>query len=334
MTTVEVERPAPPTRETAARETAAREASAREASTRGGSGAPAIISDLFGALTRQGMSLVDVTWEQQRLHESRRWSVVDLLSAVDIDGLTPVDRNLVWNAGRAELTTKPGADRLERQADAECRRWQGRNPTVAAIMQACGTWSRYWNEEEAHHETAFNRLADLSGMEKVPDETFIEFRQVFPDDDMLRTLTLLAISEITAAVNYGQCQSVITDPGLRRLFKQVAADEIQHRNYFVSFAKALVDSGEYHPKDAFAVAHLFLREDGEILGSARERMEDRDTHVNWWDHLEADKGEGGFLPGGVEKKEQLVLGALKKITGIEVHSRDEVEDTWMDLIGS
>lgn len=292
---------------------------------------PAIITDLFDALTRRGMSLVDVTWEQQRLHESRRWSVVDMLAAVDLDRLTPLDHKLIWNAGRAELTTKPGADRLERQAGAECERWRDRNPAVAATMQACGTWSRYWNEEEAHHETVFNRLADVTGMDRIPDETFIDFRQVFPDDDMLRTLMLLAISEITAAVNYGQCQHVIEDPGLRRLFKQVAADEIQHRNYFVSFAKALVDSGEYHAKEAFAVAHLFLREDGEILGSARERVEDRGTHVNWWDRIET--GDGDFRPEALEKKEQLVFGALKKITGIEAHSRDEVEDTWMELVG-
>lgn len=293
---------------------------------------PAIITDLHDALTRRGMSLVEVTWEQHRLHESRRWSVMEMLADVEVDRLTPLERTLVWNAGRAELTTKPGADRLERQAEAECRRWQAENPTVAAIMQACGTWSRYWNEEEAHHETVFNRLAEVSGMNQVPDETFIEFRQVFPDDDMLRTLVLLAISEITAAVNYGQCQHVISDPGLRRIFKQVAADEIQHRNYFVSFAKALVDSGEYHAKDAFAVAYLFLREDGELLGSARNRLENRGTHVNWWDQL--DTGDIDYRPEALEKKEQLICGALKKITGIEVRSRDEVEDTWMELVGS
>ncbi|WP_406205753.1 ferritin-like domain-containing protein [Kitasatospora sp. NBC_01560] len=293
---------------------------------------PAIITDLYAAITERKMSLIDITWEQQRLHESRRWSVVEMLADVDLEKLTPLDRNLVWNAGRAELTTKPGADRLERQAEVEVRRWEKQNAPLAAVMEACGTWSRYWNEEEAHHETVFNRLADLSGMEPVSDETFLAFRQVFPDDDMLRTLVLLAISEITAAVNYGQCQQVVQDPGLRRIFKQVAADEIQHRNYFISFAKALVDSGEYHAKDAFAVGHLFLREDGELLGSARESREQRGTHVNWWDHL--DTSETGYRPEALEKKEQLVCGALKKITGIETHNRDEVEDTWLDLVGS
>lgn len=293
---------------------------------------PAIITDLWDALTDRGMSLVDVTWEQHRLHESRRWSVMEMLEAVDVASLTPRDRILVWNAGRAELTTKPGADRLERQAEAETRRWGATNPSVAAVMEACGTWSRYWNEEEAHHETVFIRLAQSAGMEPISDETFIQFRQVFPDDDMLRTLVLLAISEITAAVNYGQCQHVVEDAGLRRIFKQVAADEIQHRNYFVSFAKALVDSGAYHPKDAFAVAHLFLREDGELQGSAREQRESRGTHVNWWDHLETSGSD--FRPEALEKKEQLICGALKKITGIAVGSREEVEDTWMDLLDS
>lgn len=293
---------------------------------------PVIVGDLYEALTERGMSLIDVTWEQQRLHESRRWSVVEMLRQIDLDALTARDLSLVWNAGRAELTTKPGADRLERQADKECRRWQERNPTVAAIMQACGTWSRYWNEEEAHHETVFNRLATVCGMDPITDETFLEFRQVFPDDDMLRTLVLLAISEITAAVNYGQCQLVTGEPGLRRLFKQVAADEIQHRNYFIAFAKALVDSGEYHAKDAFAVAHLFLRQDGELQGSARAQVEERGGHVNWWDHLE-NQGQD-HPPAAIDRKEQLIFSALKKITGIEVRSADEVEDTWLDLVGS
>lgn len=294
-------------------------------------GRPAIVADLFQALTREGRSLVDLTWEQQRLHESRRWSAVALVSAVDVRRLSASDRDMVWNAGRAELTTKPGADRLERLADAECRRWQGRNDVVSAVMQACGTWSRYWNEEEAHHETSFNRLATLLKLEPISNETFIEFRKVFPDDDMLRTLTLLAISEVIAAVNYGDCARVIEDPGLKALFRQVAADEVQHMNYFIAFAKALVDSGEYAAKQSFAVAHLFLREGGEVHGSRRSQVVERATHVNWWDHVE--HREGMYSPDALRKKEQLIFYALRRITGIPVASAQEVEDTWMDLVG-
>jgi hypothetical protein len=292
---------------------------------------PVIVADLYRAFKEEGRSLVDITWEQQRLHESRRWSVMEMVAAVDFSKVSESERYLVWNAGRAELTTKPGADRLARQADAECRRWLGRNDIVASIMQACGTWSRYWNEEEAYHETSFNYIAQRLGLERISDATFIEFRKVFPDDDMLRTLMLLATSEIIAAVNYGQCARVIQEPGLKALFKQVGADEVQHMNYYVAFAKALVDSGAYSAKEAFAVAHLFLREGGEVYGSKRGKVEERGTHVNWWDHIEY--REGMYSPDAIEKKETLIFNALKRITGITVSSAAEVEDRWMELVG-
>lgn len=292
---------------------------------------PVIVSDLYKAFTAEGLSLVDITWEQQRLHESRRWSAVELTSAIHLDALTEADKGRIWNAGRAELTTKPGADRVARLFDTECRRFQGKNDALANVMQACGTWSRYWNEEEAYHETSFNRLATLLGMPTVSNDTFIEFRKVFPDDDALRTLTLLAISEITAAVNYGQCALLAEEPALTALFKQVAADEIQHMTYFVAFAKALVDSGEFPAKHAFSVAHFFLREDGDLHGSRRARVEQRDTHVNWWDHLEGQSATE--TPAAIERKATLVFGALKRITGITVSSVQEVEEAWMDLVG-
>ena len=292
---------------------------------------PVVLADLYTAITRDKMSLVDIVWEQQKLHESRRWSAVEMLGAIDIANLSASDRFHIWNAGRAELTTKPGADRVARLFDTECRRWQGKNEVVASIMQACGTWSRYWNEEEAFHETSFNRLSTVLGMERIDNDTFIEFRKVFPDDDALRTLTLLTISEITAAVNYGQCAMVARDRGLVALFKQVAADEIQHMTYFIAFAKALVDSGEYFAKEAFAVAHFFLREGGELRGSRREAVEHRDTHVNWWDQIE--RIDDCAAAEALERKETLVFNALERITGIRVNSAEEVEDKWMDLVG-
>lgn len=292
---------------------------------------PAIVEELHRAITVEGMGLVELTWEQHRMHEHRRWSVTELLAAVDLERLSTADRYRVWNAGRAELTTKPGGDRVARLADIECQRWQERDPTVATIMQSCGTWSRYWNEEEAYHETAFNQLAALTEQPRIPDDTFMDYRRIFPDDDMLRTLTLLAISEITAAVNYGQCAALAEDAGLRALFKQVAADEIQHMNYFIAFSKALVDSGAYHPKEAFAIAHFFVRPGGDLHGRERDHVETRDTHVNWWDHIE--HGPAVDTPEAVERKMGLVFHALKRITGIQVTSPEQVEDTWMDLVG-
>jgi hypothetical protein len=298
---------------------------------RGDEKKPEILMDLYDAFARQGRSLIDVTWEQQRFHEHRRWSVPEMLARIDGSNLNEADRLHVWNAGRAELTTKPGADRVARLFDQECRRFQGQDDALANVMQACGTWSRYWNEEEAHHETSFNRLSHLLGLERISDATFIEYRKIFPDDNALRTLTLLAISEITAAVNYGQASLLARDPGLRALFKQVGADEIQHMTYFVAFAKALVDSGKFHAKDALSVAHFFLRDDGDLRGSRRAKVEARDTHVNWWDHVEL--VEGVASPEALERKQTLVFGAVHKISGVSVRSAAEVEEAWLDLVG-
>jgi hypothetical protein len=293
-------------------------------------GRPTGVDDLYRAI-QDGRRLVDIVWEQQRLHERYSWSVVDAVEAVQLEQLTESDRMLVWNAGRAELTAKPSADRMSRLADSECRRLQGQNAVAASIVQALGTWTRYWNQEEARHETGFNRLSQLLGFPPVDDSTYIELRKVFPDDDLLRTVTMLTFSESIAAVNYGQCARHIREPGLKALFKQVGADEVHHMNYFISFAKGLVDSGAYKMKECFAVAHFFLREGGELYGAKREHVEQRDTHVNWWDHLEYRAGMNA--PDAIERKRTLILYALRRITGIACASAEEVEDQYLELVG-
>ncbi|HYI03047.1 ferritin-like domain-containing protein [Hyalangium sp.] len=294
---------------------------------------PGVIRDLYRAFKEEGRTLMDITWEQHRHHESRRWSVMELLAAVRPEQLTELDRFVIWNAGRAEMTAKPSADRMSRLADAECRRFQSTEPAVASIIQSLGTWSRYWNEEESHHEMGFLQLTRMLGFASLDDATVLDYRKIFPDDDLLRTVTMLSFSEGIAAVNYGQYMRRVRDPGLKALFKHVGADEVQHMQYFISFAKAMVDSGAYPAKEAFAVAHLFLREGGELYGVAREQVEHRETHVNWWDHLEEGASEMVAAPESLERKRSLILHALKRITGISCASAEEVEDTWLELVG-
>lgn len=294
---------------------------------------PAVIRDLYRAFKEEGRTLMDITWEQHRFHESRRWSAVELLSAVRLDQVSEQERFVVWSAGRAEMTAKPSADRMSRLADRECRRFLEKDPAVASIIQSLGTWTRYWDEEESHHEMGFSHLARMLGLEPVDDATVIEQRKVFPEDDLLRTVTMLSFSEGIAAVNYGQYGRRVKDPGLKALFKHVGADEVQHMQYFVSFAKALVDSGAYAMKECFAVAHFFLREGGELYGSSRGHVESRATHTNWWDHLESVAGQAVVEPEMLERKRSLILHALKRITGISCASAEQVEDQWMELIG-
>ncbi len=294
---------------------------------------PTVVRDLYRAFKEEGRTLVDITWEQHRFHESRRWSAALLLEDVRQEQLSELDRFVVWSAGRAEMTAKPSADRMARLADAECRRFLDKDPVLASVIQSLGTWSRYWNEEESHHEMGFTWLSRMLGFAPISDATVIDYRKIFPDDDLLRTVTMLAFSEGIAAVNYGQYARRVQDPGLKVLFKHVGADEVQHMQYFIAFAKALVDSGVYLAKESFAVAHFFLREGGELYGSARGHVEYRPTHTNWWDHLEDGAGKAAAAPEALERKRSLILHALKRITGISCASPKEVEDMWMDLVG-
>jgi hypothetical protein len=294
---------------------------------------PAVVADLYRAFREEGRTLVDITWEQHRFHEARRWSVTELLDTVQLDKLTELDRFIVWNAGRAEMTAKPSADRMTRLADAECRRLLDKDPALAAVIQSLGTWSRYWNEEESHHEMGFTQLSRMLGFAPLSDATVIDYRKIFPDDDLLRTVTMLAFSEGIAAVNYGQHARRVEDSGLKTLLKHVGADEVQHMQYFIAFAKALVDSGSYLAKESFSVAHFFLREGGEMYGSARGYVETRGTHINWWDHLEDGAGQAAAAPEALERKRSLILHALKRITGIACASAEQVEATWMELVG-
>jgi len=294
---------------------------------------PTVTHELYRAFKEEGRTLMDITWEQHRFHESRRWSAMELLAAVRLDQLSEQDRFVVWSAGRAEMTAKPSADRMSRLADRECRRFLEKDPAVASVIQALGTWTRYWNEEESHHEMGFSQLARMLGFAPIDDATVIDQRKVFPEDDLLRTVTMLAFSEGIAAVNYGQYGRRARDPGLKALLKHVGADEVQHMQYFIAFAKALVDSGAYPVKESFAMAHLFLRPGGELYGSAREHVENRSTHTNWWDHLDAVAGEAAVAPEMLERKRSLILHALKRITGIACASAEQVEEQWLELVG-
>jgi rubrerythrin len=276
-------------------------------------------------------SLAMMIWQQHCYHEKRRWSVIELVNQIDVSSLEEHEKAFIQNAGNAELTTKPGADRLSNLAEKECRLWADSNKPLSLVMQAIGTWSRYWNEEESHHETAFSYLTMASGLKPANNDMIVEHRKVFPDDNMLRTLVLLVFSEVTAAVQYADVAKRVKDPSLKKLLKQISADEIQHMRYFTTFAKALIDSGEYHPKDAFSIAHLYLRENGELYGSVRTHTESRSSHVNWWDSV-SNENDAINLNIGIEKKQKMIFTALEKITNISVNTPEQVEDTWMELV--
>lgn len=292
---------------------------------------PTVLTNLYARIRSGEQSLIDLTMEQQRLHESRRWSTQELLAAVNSRNISDTDKDRLRNVGRTDATTNLRTDRLARLADQECRRWVGKNDVLSTVIHACGTWSRYWNEEESRHEAVFKRLASMLNLESISNDKVIGYRKVFPDGNLLRTMTLLAISEITSAVNYAGCAKRVRDPGLKAIFKQVGADEVQHMKYFIAFARACVDSGEFHPKGAFSEAYFLLRKSGDRIGRKRRRVEQHGMYVNGWDGL-------GYVPQGdnpnrIEKKQRMVFNALEGITGVPVKSIDDLEDTWLGMVG-
>jgi len=290
-----------------------------------------IDKEVYSVLKTGEKSLQDLIWNQHLYHEYRRWSAGEFIEKIDLNCLTEDDKYFIYNAGRAELTTKPGADRLSNLADKECRYWEKKDPALSAVMQACGTWSRYWNEEESHHEMSLLTLSKIIGYREVDNVTIIDYRRIFPDDDMLRTLAMLTFSECAAAAQYAAFSDYTHELNLKKLTRQISQDEIQHMNYFIGFAKALVNSGHYSPKGVFAIGHLFLKDGGELEGSTRAQTEKHRNHVNWWDHVE-DTNNKIRINNARERKEKLMLTAIHKMTGIHVSSPTEVEDTWMELV--
>ncbi len=290
---------------------------------------PDILPNVYELLASGRMSLADIEWEQHRFHERRRWNAVELVDRVNLSALTEADKIYILNFAHAELTTKPGADRLARDADAECRRWQGVDDHLAETMQAIGTWSRYWNEEESHHEAALAHLVRRLDFEPISNEMFLEYRTIFPKDDMLRALFIMAISEVKTVVMYTSMANKTDDEGLKVLFRQIATDEAQHMRYFNSFGRALVTSGRYSPRGAFAMAEFFLREGGDLEGYARPHKEKRET-INWWDQLDFRNAE---RPDDFERQHKLTYVCLEQMTGIKVSSPQEVQETWLELVG-
>ena len=292
---------------------------------------PHIRMNLFHDISTLGMNLIDLAWEQHRFHESRQWSSTQILDNMDFTHFDKTDRIFISNAGMAEITTKPGADRLAKQAEDEGHFWLDKNPMVSVIMQACGTWSRYWNQEESFHDATLNKIAAIIGESIVDDQTFIKLRQVFPKDNMLRTLVLLAFSEAVAHVSYIEYAKVTKNKQLANLLNHIGADEAQHMSYFITFAKALVDSGEYNVKDVLSVGYMFIKDGGELSGSARgEEIEKRDHHVNWWDEVDSDV----MQKLNNIKKQKMIFSVINRITGISLTNETELYDCWIKAIKS
>ncbi|HRC57085.1 MAG TPA: hypothetical protein PKU97_14225 [Kofleriaceae bacterium] len=274
-----------------------------------------VMTNIVSAIVNDGLTLSGLLRHQQRYHEHRRWSVFEVLEGRTLEQLHPEDRAALWHAARAELTTQPAGIRLAQLGVKLANELQHDNPLGATVLHAAAAWSaRYWLEEEAHHEVAYGVLLEMIGDEPIPQQEVVEHRGFFPDDNYARVCMLQACVEIEATVAYGEIATNAHDPLVREIFTRITRDEVQHKQYFVAFAQALVDAGVYDAKDVLAMAYTWVRpKGGETHGSMRAQQTKREGYVNWWERVRKDEGDDHALKHDWIRSEALQAKKVRSV---------------------
>lgn len=293
-----------------------------------------IITDIVAELNNN-KSISDILREQQKYHEYRRWSVYDVLKNFPSSSFDKEDKAVLWTAARAELTTQPAGIRLAVDGVDEAIKIKDSNPLGSKVLHIAGAWSaRYWLEEEAHHEVAYGELLEMSGLPAIEHDEVVEHRGFFPRDNYARVCMLQACVEIEATVTYGELAKSSKHPLVREVFHRIMKDEVQHRQYFASFAKALIDSDVYQRKDILSLAFMWVRPDsGETHGSKRDKQTNREGFVNWWEQVDT---EGDIAMGDdqyrsqhlQEKKTRSILAVASYATGVKIENVDMLKTAY------
>ncbi|GAA3308546.1 hypothetical protein GCM10020295_70900 [Streptomyces cinereospinus] len=139
--------------------------------------------------------------------------------------------------------------------------------------------------------------------------------------------------EIEACVSYQHAARTSKDELVHDVFHTVMKDEVQHRQYFAAFAKALLESGVYPVKDVLSMAYTWIRPDGgETFGSTREAQTEREGFVNWWERVRTDEedefrlADDALHEGSVHaRKLSSVFALVREVTGIETRSYEDLK---------
>lgn len=300
-----------------------------------------IIRDLVAEIKEHNYTAFQVNALQHRYHEERRWSVFDIIDNRPFDGIDDRDRAALWHVARGEITTFTGGIRIARDAVQLGHELAKTNPLGSTVAHIAGAWTgRYWLEEEAHHEVAFGVLLERAGLPRIETEETAEHRGLFPSDNLARAMVLQACVEVEVSVAYSEMAKTSKDPVIRDIFFHIMRDEVQHRQYFFSFAKALIDANVYPVKDILSMAYMWIKPgSGETHGPKREAQSERDGYVNWWETVRAEEGDNLALrddqvrsPHILDKKIRSVLAGVRESTGIQVHSVKALEKAYFESL--
>jgi hypothetical protein len=300
-----------------------------------------IITNLVEEIRDNGLTLTGVMRIQHAYHESRRWSVTDMLKGKELGTVSRRDKAILWQAARAEITTQPACIRLAVDGLKLANELEDKNKIGSIVAHSAAQWSaRYWLEEEGHHEVAYGTVMEMAGLDPITEEEVIEHRGAFPTDNFARVCMLQACVEIEACVAYGEVAKTSENPLVKQIFAKITADESQHRAYFISFARALVESGAYPLKDILSMAYTWIRpKGGETHGSYREKQTKREGFVNWWQNMKTDPEdelsmqEEQFRSEHLqEKKVRAVLSAVEEGTGFPLKTVEDLQKVYMQSL--
>lgn len=301
-----------------------------------------VITDLAHKIDVEGWTLRDIMLEQHKYHESRRWSITDILEDYknnpEAQIFSYADKAALWHVVQGEATTQPGGLTIATYAYDLAKKYSETNKTAEIICKSLEGWlARYWLNEEGHHEVAFSMLGDMAKIDKMTDKEIINHRQYFPADKIGRKLMLQACVETEVTISYANMVKTTKNPLVREVFKRVMQDESQHRLYFISFAKALVDIGIIPNKDILSMTYSWIRPGGDSYSTQREKISTRNEHINWWETVDHDDGyklaESQYKNDSIQKqKDTSVYHMIKFTTGVEVNSIEELQKAYMSSL--
>ena len=301
-----------------------------------------IITDLADKIQKDGWMLRDILLEQHKYHESRRWSVDEIIQKHNNNPEAHIfsveDKAALWHVTRGEATTQPGGISIAVNANELANEYASSNKTAEVIFKALEAWLvRHWLNEEGHHEVGFSMLADMANIEKISDKELIQHKQFFPADKIGRKLILQACVEIEVTISYSHMVKNSKNPLIKEMFRAVQKDESQHRLYFISFAKALVDIGVVPVKDILSMAYSWVRSGGDTYNTERKNVPKRDGYINWWESVDSNSGykmdEKQYKNNKIHKqKETSVFQLVRFITDIRVNNISDLKKAYLSSL--
>lgn len=301
-----------------------------------------IVTNIVEKIQKENWKLRDFMLEQHKYHEYRRWSVEEILekykNVPEAKIFSDEDKAALWHVIRGESTTQPGGISIAVFANESANQYTTINREAELILRSLEGWlARYWLNEEGHHEVAFTRLADLAGIEKISNKELIQHRQYFPADKIGRKLILQACVEIEVTISYSHMVKNSKNPIVCEVFSAIEKDESQHRLYFISFAKALLDVGIIPLKDILSMAYSWIRPGGDAYNTERNSVSKRDGYINWWETVDNNPDysmdERQYKNEKIHKqKEASVFQFIKFITGLEIKNLDELKNAYLSSL--